>query len=338
MLRSPSRSAIVHTLALGLSSLRIRRTFSGFSVAWVLVAAICAPSVCAYEGAIHQQLTFIAARQYNQCAENTHLATLTPLQVRYIAIANANQADSAWWRRMFRWNYYNRGEKKTGKLLWVVDTRIHNHFRETLRRLDEARDLSRRFTNLGRIINYVQDATTPAYVVPVYTTRWWRLNVSDRFNAFPVDNESVTADLGDDCSGIRATDMGFESLLDTTVERTVGSITEPIPGLPVSWEAFWELDRDAGKFGRYGSAGNNFGRDARFRCDRPGEGRRQKNCVLVANDPLYREYARDRHLDAVQATISAMAMMQERMHDSVSRLTPETPAEQPAVANAAAPP
>jgi len=258
-------------------------------------------------------LTFIAARQYNQCAENTHLATLTPLEVRYIAIANANQADGSWWRRMFRWNYYNRGDQSSAKILWLVDTRMHNHYRDILLRLNEARDLSRRFSNLGRVINYLQDATTPVYAVPVYTSRWWRFSVSDRFNAFPVDAEGVTAALGEDCSGVRRTDMGFDNLLVTTAERTIESVTAPIPGLPVSWEAFWELDEDADDFGRYGNAGNNFGREVRFRCDRPEDGRR-KNCVLVDNDPLYRQYAQARHIDAVQATITAMAMMQERVH------------------------
>ena len=281
-----------------------------------IVAASLAVSPAAYEGDIHQELTFVAAGQYNRCAENTHLATLTPLEVRYIAIANANQADAAWWRRMFRWNYYNRGDQSPAKFLWLFDTRMHNHYRSTLRRLDEARDLSRRFTNLGRVINYLQDATTPVHVVPVYAARWWRFSVTDRFNGFPVDADAVTAALGDDCSSMRSTDVGFENLLVATAERTVDSVTESIPGLPVSWEAFWELNEDSEGFGRYGNAGNNFGREVRFRCG-PEDGRR-KNCVLVQNDPLYREYAQARHVDAVKATIAAMAMMQERVQGSAT--------------------
>ena len=300
-------------LSFGFPKVRTSRTISSVFVAGVLVA------VCprAYEGDIHQELTFIAARQYNQCAEDTHLATLTPLEVRYIAIANANQADAAWWRRMFRWNYYNRGDQSSSKFLWLFDTRMHNHYRSTLRRLEEARDLSRRFSNLGRIINYVQDATAPVHVVPVYSARWWRFSVGDRFNGFAVDAEGVTAALGEDCSAVRSTDVGFENLLVATAERTIHSVTESIPGLPVSWEAFWELSDDPEDFGHYGDAGNNFGREVRFRCDRPEDGRR-KNCVLVQDDPLYRGYAQARHVDAVQATITAMAMMQERVHGAAA--------------------
>ncbi len=305
--------------------MRSARKYGVLAAAGVLAGAVLCVPVAAYEGDVHQQLTFIAARQYNQCAEDTHLRTLTPLQVRYIAIANANQADSAWWRRIFRWNYYNRGNQSPGKFLWLLDTRMHRHFRDTLERLDEARDLSRRFTNLGRIINYLQDATTPVHVVPVYTTRWWRLSVSDRFNGFPVDTDGVAAALGEDCSGVRRTDMGFDNLLATTAERTINSVTESIPGLPVSWEAFWEFNDDAENFGRYGNAGNNFGREVRFRCDRPEDGRR-KNCVLVQDDPLYLEYARARHLDAVQATITAMALMQERVHGTAMRMPTARPA------------
>ncbi|MCY3840497.1 MAG: hypothetical protein OXH09_17925, partial [Gammaproteobacteria bacterium] len=71
------------------------RTYGTIGSAFVagMLVAVCP---AAYEGDIHQELTFIAARQYNQCAEDTHLATLTPLEVRYIAIANANQADASW--------------------------------------------------------------------------------------------------------------------------------------------------------------------------------------------------------------------------------------------------
>ena len=221
----------------------------------MVAASLCPPVARAYEGNIHEQLTFLAARQYNRCAEETHLATLTPLQVRYIAIANANQADAAWWRRMFRWSYYNRNDQSTGKILWMVETRMHNHFGDTLRRLEGARDLSRRFTNLGRVINYLQDATTPVAVVPVYTTRWWRFSVSDRFNEFPVDTDALTVALGEDCTAVRRTDAGFDSLLVDTAERTIASIAEPVPGLPVTWEAFWEFDDDADAFGRYGNAG-----------------------------------------------------------------------------------
>ena len=276
----------------------------------MVAASLCPPVALAYEGNIHEQLTFLAARQYNRCAEETHLATLTPLQVRYIAIANANQADAAWWRRMFRWSYYNRNDQSTGKILWMVETRMHNHFGDTLRRLEGARDLSRRFTNLGRVINYLQDATTPVAVVPVYTTRWWRFSVSDRFNEFPVDTDALTVALGEDCTAVRRTDAGFDSLLVDTAERTIASIAEPVPGLPVTWEAFWEFDDDADAFGRYGNAGNNFGRETRFRCD-VSERPRRRNCVLVDDDPIYRQYAQARHLDAVQVTITAMAMMQD---------------------------
>lgn len=287
-----------------------RSALSVVAGACAVAASLCPPVAEAYEGNIHEQLTFLAARQYNRCAEETHLATLTPLQVRYIAIANANQADAAWWRRMFRWNYYNRDDQSTGKIMWMVETRMHNHFGDTLRRLDGARDLSRRFTNLGRVINYLQDATTPASVVPVYTTRWWRFSVSDRFNAYPVDTDALTVALGEDCTAVRRTDAGFDNLLVDTAERTIASIAEPVPGLPVTWEAFWEFDDDAGDFGRYGNAGNNFGRETRFRCD-VSERPRRRNCVLVDDDPIYRQYAQARHLDAVQVTITAMARMQD---------------------------
>ena len=290
----------------------------GISAAAAVAIGLTAGGVQAYEGDVHQQLTFVAARQYNRCADDTHLARLTPLQVRYVAKANANQAEQPWWQRMFRWNYYDRGSQSSGRFLWLLETRMHDRYRNTLKRLDAARDLSRRFTNLGRVVNHVQDATTPAHVAPVFTMRWWRLSFADRFSAFPVNEEALIAALGDDCSGVRGADGTYERLLADTAERTIASIVEPIRGMPATWEAFWELDSDDDDFGRYGNAGNNFGRQTTFPCTEDPS----RQCVLLSGDPLYAEYANARHLDAVRATVSAMAMMQERVGDALAALSP----------------
>lgn len=302
---------------------------AGLTLAVVLPAG----GVLAYEGAIHQQLTFIAARQYNRCVEVEDvlfgtveaaprtLARLTPLQVRYVAKANANQAEQAWWQRLLRWNYYDRGDQSAGRVLWLLETRIHNRYRDILRRLHEARDLGRRFTNLGQAVNLIQDATTPSHVVPVFTTRWWRFSVSDRFNSYPLNIDALGLALGEDCASVRGADGSFEQLLVNTADLTLASIVEPIRGLPSSWEAFWELDSDVDDFGRYGGAGNNFGRQTTFPCTED----ENRNCVLLDNDPIYAEYAQARHLDAVRATISAMAMMQQRVNGTVAAWLPERP-------------
>ena len=278
------------------------------AVAVALAIALPAGHAWAYEGDVHQQLTFIAARQYNRCAEDTHLARLTSLQVRYVALANANQAESPWWQRMFRWDYYDRGDQSAGRVLWMFETRMHDRYDSAIRRLNEARDLSRRFTNLGRVVNHVQDVTTPSQVAPVFAMRWWRFSVADRFSTYPVNTGAVQRALGDDCTAVRGSDGALESLLVDTADRTLDSIVEPIRGMPSTWEAFWELDNDLGEFGRYGDAGNSFGRDARFRCTED----ESRQCVLLARDPIYAEYARDRHLDAVKATMTAIAIVQEQ--------------------------
>lgn len=280
-------------------------------LAGILALALSAGHAAAYEGSVHQQLTFVAARQYNQCVADAETARLTPLQVRYVAKANANLADEPWWQRMFRWNYYDRDQQSTGRFLWLLETRMHRSFGETLERLENARDLSRRFTNLGRVVSYLQDATTPSHVVPVFTTRWWRFSTSDRFGAFAVDVEGLNLALGNDCVDVRRADGTFEQLLTETAERTLAAVVEPMRGMPSTWEAFWELDKDRDQFGSYGDAGNNFGRQTTFDCTEDED----RDCVLLAGDPLYAEFAQERHLDAVRATIGAMAMMQKQMPD-----------------------
>lgn len=291
-----------------------------------LLALWSADNGLAYEGAIHQQLTFIAARHYNRCVAESQLARLTPLQIRYVAKANANRADQAWWQRIFRWNYYDRSEQSARRWLWLIETRIHDTYEDTLRRLRSARDLSRRFTNLGRIVNHLQDATTPAHVVPIFATRFWRFSFTDRFNSYPVDEEAVVNALGGDCAPVRGFDGTFERLLVDTADRTLDSIGDPVRGLPATWEAFWELDKDADDFGSYGDAGNRFGRQATFRCNaggKPADGstarKETRECVLLENDPVYAEYAASRHLDAVRTTMTAVAIMQEQLRQAVAR-------------------
>ena len=297
------------------------------AAAILLLAAGAPDNALAYDGEIHQQLTFIAARHYNQCAEGTSLALLTPLQVRYIAKANANQAEKPWWQRLFRWNYYDRSERSPGRVLWLLETRMHNSYRDTLARLDSAQDLGRRFTSLGRVVGHVQDATTPSFVAPIFTTRWWRFNIGDRFASFPVNGQALAAPAQGMCAATRGADGTFEALLAATAERTLASIREPIRGMPATWEAFWEFDKDDDDFGSYGAAGNNFGRQTTFRC--PGE--RSRDCVLLAGDPLYYEYAEARHRDAVRATVSALALMQRRM--ATAGLASHVALEQPIAPN-----
>ena len=277
----------------------------------LLLAAFAAHSAFAYNGATHQQLTFIAARHYNHCADQAQRARLTPLQVRYAALANAGQAEAAWWRRLFRWNYYDSDEHSAGRMLGLFETRMHGRFRDAERQLAQAQDLGRRFTSFGRIVGHIQDATSPSTVAPVFAMRWWRFSFADRFAAFPVDAEALQRDLGGDCTALRGADGTLETLLQATAQRTLASLETRIGGLPSTWRAFWTPGEN-GRFGRYGDAGNNFGRSASFRCTEDSE----RQCVLLDDDPLYARYAHARHLDAVRATIAAIALMRTAQPDA----------------------
>ena len=61
-----------------------------------LPAVCCADTSAAYDPALHQQFTFIAAKQLNRCLEGSSLPRLTPLQVRYIAKSDVAQAQGSW--------------------------------------------------------------------------------------------------------------------------------------------------------------------------------------------------------------------------------------------------
>ena len=93
---------------------------------------------------------------------------------------------------------------------------------------------------------------------------------------------------------------GYASIMRAVAIDTLVAVRLPISGIPASWEAFWKLAKDAGNFGEYGPAGNNFGRATEFRCQS------SQRCVLLKDDPLYAQFARARHVAAVRGTMRAM--------------------------------
>ena len=263
-----------------------------------LALILACPTVAAFEGRAHQQLTFIAAMQFNRCVSNLDIPRLTALQVRYVA-----RAEWRFSRKVARWPYYDGRDAGRSRLLWFIQTRLHEHFDAAVAKLAVAHDLSSKYASLGGIVNLIQDMTSPAHVVPVFTTRWWRFSYADRFNTYDVEERAVEDAIGDYCMPLEGGDETFEAVLHRTAEDTQAAVRAPMLGMPTTWEALWTFG-DPGDFGEYGDAGNNFGRRTRFDC---GQGER---CVLLKDDPLYAAFALERHLAAVRATMAAMLLAQ----------------------------
>ncbi len=273
----------------------------------VIAGALLCENGTAYEPSAHQKFTFIAAQQLNRCLEGSSLPRLTPLQVRYIAKSDVAQAQGSWFRAPFRWGYYDRAAQDPRKLLWVVDTRLHDHFEKLEGDLLQAQEMGDQYSDLGAITNYLQNMTSPAHVVPVYFTRWWRFSLSDRFDSYPIDEEAVQEALHVDCAALLAApDLPIDELLRDTASSTLRAVQRRIDDLPITWQAFWKLADDPEQFGEYGRAGNNFGRRAEFKC---GDTR----CVLLEKDPLYDAFALERHVEAVSVTMRAMLWLQRRL-------------------------
>ena len=278
-----------------------------------VLAAIGAVPARAYEPAIHQQLTFAAARQFNRCVSATEVPGLNALQVRIIAKAITRQADANLFVRMFRWNYYDRSGVGDREILWVIDTRFHEHFDQVVGRIAADEEANDRFRNLGRIVGYVQDVTSPPHAVPVYATRWWRLALQDRFDRYPVDEDEVAGPVEESCGDLTTPAPDYHSVLEAAARDTLAAVRSPVSGLPVTWEIFWRPNEDPGRFGSYGPAGNNFGRGARFPCGQA------EPCVLLDDDPLYAEFAMRRHAAAVVATMRAMMIAQSARPEAAGR-------------------
>jgi hypothetical protein len=260
-----------------------------------------------YESDIHQQLTFIAARQFNQCAQQAlHIDRLSALDTRYIVKANAAQADGNFFGRMFRWAYYNRADQTNRSSWGIIDTRFHDQFNQLSTDVEMGKKRRRQLTALGQLLSYIQKVSSPPHAVPVYMGRWWRFSLSDRFNRYPVDAERVERAVASSCRYLRTPAESYQQILVETANDTITAVQGQIFGYPATWESFWQLADDADEFGEYGRAGNTFGERTSFRC-----GDRQR-CLLLEDDPLYADFAADRHIAAVLATMRALVLLQHK--------------------------
>ena len=272
----------------------------GFASALLLLLA---PVLCAYKSDTHQRMTFLAARQFNDCAPELGLDPLTPLQVRYIAKSGVKEADSRA-LRTFRWGFYERENQASKRLLGLIQTRMHERFQNLAERTAQAEDLLEYYSIVGQIMTRAQDMSVPVYVVPIYFSRFWRFSLRDRLSAYPIDVELLSGRLaGRSCERFKADAAVPGEALIELAERTIAAIGSPIVGMPASWESFWRFG-SSGKFGRYGPAGNRFGERTEFECQ-------EQACVLLEDDPLYREFAAQRHLDALDASVRLMRWAQQ---------------------------
>lgn len=280
----------------------------------LLPLTLVAPPALAYPAAVHQQLTFLAARQFNRCVEGK-IPAITALQVRYAALGAIEEADAGFWRRTFQWQYYDRGGETERRSLWFIETRLHERFNEQLDRLEAADELAKRYTRLGRIISRLQDVSIPAIVVPVYVERFWAFSMSDSFAEYPlrIDDDDpalaeLCAPLMEEVATLQGT-VGFNrqryhAVLTEGAEATLTSVRSSIPGLASTWQVFWRESGDEDDFGSYGEAGNSFGEEVKFSCG-------FKECHLLHNDPIYDDFAKVRHLQAILSTMRAFLLIQQ---------------------------
>lgn len=272
----------------------------------VMVALLLlAPVAWSYPASTHQAMTFLAAKLFNQCAEQSGDAPLTAMQVRYIARATVEMADRSAFVRMFRWNYYAPPGYSGRVIGGLIDTRFNAHFSDLVNALHAGGSEVDQLEAHGAVNFYLHHVTTPQRVVPVYTNRLWRMSFSDRFDTVDPDEGRILEHLGDPCRHIREADPDPEHLLHTLAAETRAQVREPIPGMSVSWEVFWRFAAVDGEFGEYGAAGNNFGREVEFACGA------EQRCVLLEDDPLYLDFAAARHAAAVSATLQLLTHLRE---------------------------
>lgn len=274
-------------------------------LAVMLAGLVACAASWGYPPERHQRLTFLAAREFNRCNADQSVPPLTPLQIRYVVRGAVTESDSIL-GRLFRWRVFTP-QRREGRILWLLETRIGRRFERAVEDFGAARDGAERYRALGVIVFYLQLMTSPPHVVPVFQSRVWLGQFDDAFNRYRVDPQQVGVALGESCPDPEAASrLRFGDLLQETALATRAALREPIADFGVDWQVFWRMNDDPGAFGSYGPAGNKFGDAASFPCA-------QGRCVLLGDDPLYQEFAAQRHAGAVRATALAMWAAQQAL-------------------------
>ena len=296
----------------------------------LLIAALLASSPTqAYQPELHQQLTFLSAKQVSRCLPywqeadaSMAINPLSTLDMRYVVRANAARAKGSFFGRMFRWNYLDISQNDSDAVWGMFDTRFNSRFHDLTDQLVVESQQRQRLDALGSLLSHIQDVSTPSRVVPVYTGRWWSFSLQDRFDRYPVDVQRLEAAGQSLCQSvlvqvqdIAGADVGeaLSQLLFYSARQTIIAVRSEINGMPAEWTAFWQPasnDGSGNAFGEYGVAGNNFGDRVEFRCGDTGQD--ALRCILLKDDPLYQDFAFARHLSAVEATMVAMLIVQHR--------------------------
>ena len=296
----------------------------------LLIAALLASSPTqAYQPELHQQLTFLSAKQVSRCLPywqeadaSMAINPLSTLDMRYVVRANAARAKGSFFGRMFRWNYLDISQNDSDAVWGMFDTRFNSRFHDLTDQLVVESQQRQRLDALGSLLSHIQDVSTPSRVVPVYTGRWWSFSLQDRFDRYPVDVQRLEAAGQSLCQSvlvqvqdIAGADVGeaLSQLLFYSARQTIIAVSSEINGMPAEWTAFWQPasnDGSGNAFGEYGVAGNNFGDRVEFRCGDTGQD--ALRCILLKDDPLYQDFAFARHLSAVEATMVAMLIVQHR--------------------------
>ena len=273
----------------------------------LLVLLLLSRAAWAYPEETLQTLTFTAAKAFNRCVEGTAMPRLSALQVRNLVLGNVAEGEAGVLRRATRWGYYDRAEgEEDRRWLWLVSTRLHDRFEDRAAKvlMQDGVRATLRYEDLGSVLYYLQRVTIPANVVPIFHPRPWRWPSGDRFTDYPVDEARLSTAGEALCEALGETPKGltFDALLEETAEATLDALRQPIADMQSPWYAFWELG-EPGRFGRYGEAGNRFGRAATFPCG-------TDRCQLLDDDPIYAAFAAAQHRLALLATMRGILLLQ----------------------------
>lgn len=262
----------------------------------------------AYLPVIHETLTRIAGERFNECAVRKGHEPLKCESIGNIVKGVRYEDDQFILKRLLTWHFYDRSPKKRESII-CKRTRLHARFDELSKRVNRSAPSKEAYSELGKLIHYLQDVTVPAHAIPIFHPTpilKWPFTKNDSFDEFAVQKSDSTDIANEECDNLLEGGIGksYNELLSATAQSTLNSISEPIGDTSETWSVFWQLS-EPGSFGCYGPEGNNFGKAIPLDCE--GEA-----CNLEEGDPIYVEYAKARHLEAIDVTIRAILNYQQR--------------------------
>lgn len=249
----------------------------------------------AFDGTVHNRMTSAAIETFNYCLKQNKPEHQSKYEITGDALKSAiarkdQNEDGVFYNpaslatRYANWHFYNQSNMAEP---WYLKRFLDRIFSRRITQLNDAisdgKPLPDQYIKAGSVMHYVQDASSPPHVAPVYHWKIGKLGIKEPFDGYqPVkksypDNQDLTQE---QCQELLKGDVDLKVILKNDAEKTLAGLGQDITVRndagehQYKWGDFWRTGNSTRKecpdkavnkqvlgFGTYGQFCNKFGEE-----------------------------------------------------------------------------